>query len=127
MEEIVDAAPAIIEQQPKVATIEQQPKVEEEDEVLEETILERIQGLGEMFPEGLRDFTCSTAKSSKGFLKGAYYYTRQGAFFLSTTCLLLLAPVILDLEIVNTIEHLKQDKNKLMLGPGMAMAGGAPA
>lgn len=99
---------------------------EEEEEFIDETILERIQGLGEMFPQGLRNFTWNLGSSSKTFVKGAYHYTRVVAFFCATTSLLLFAPAVFEHERVTTQEMMRQERNRAMLGPGMATSGVLP-
>jgi len=98
----------------------------DEEEFLDETILERIQGLGEMFPQGLRNFTWNLGSSSKTIVKGAYHYTRIVAFFCATTSLLLFAPAVFEHERVSTQELMRQERNRAMLGPGMASSGGLP-
>ncbi|KAK4328897.1 hypothetical protein Pmani_000706 [Petrolisthes manimaculis] len=99
---------------------------DDDDEDLDETLMERLWGLTEMFPERLRNSTVNATTSSISFAKGAYEVTRQVVWIAVSTSVILFAPVMFELERLNVEEMMKQDRNRLVLGPGSAMSGPPP-
>ncbi|KAK3879253.1 hypothetical protein Pcinc_016164 [Petrolisthes cinctipes] len=99
---------------------------DDDDEDLDETLMERLWGLTEMFPERLRNSSVNAATSSISFAKGAYEVTRQVVWIAVSTSVILFAPVMFELERLNVEEMMKQDRNRLVLGPGSAMSGPPP-
>lgn len=102
------------------------PAIEEaeSDDDIDESLAERLFGLSEMFPESLRKATSTLARSSVKIIAGGYMLSRNVVWCVATTSLLLFAPVLFEVERVNAEEMIKQDRNKLVLGPGTAMSGG---
>jgi len=94
----------------------------EEEQLLDqdETVMERIVGLGEMFPDGLRGFVSSSSSSVSSMVKGGYHYLRVGLWFCSVCTILLFSPAVLEMERLSAQDSIKNDRNKVMLGPGMA-------
>ncbi|XP_050709045.1 mitochondrial import receptor subunit TOM22 homolog [Eriocheir sinensis] len=99
---------------------------QDEDEDLDESIIERVLGLTEMFPERLRTTCSSTLSSSLNLLKGTYELSRQVVWVAVSSSVILFAPVMFELERLNVEEMMKQDRNRLVLGPGSAMSGPPP-
>jgi len=99
---------------------------EEENEDCDESLGERIWGLTEMFPESLRSGSLNTVSATLGLLKGTYEISRQVVWIAVSSSLLLFAPVMFELERINVEEMMKQDRNRLVLGPGSAMSGPPP-
>jgi len=88
-----------------------------EDDV-DETILERLLGLSEMFPPSVRnganktfDLTVTSAKKLFGLSR-----TCTWVFFSSAT--LLLAPALFELERHQMEEMAKMQQRQMLLGPG---------
>ncbi|XP_063595613.1 mitochondrial import receptor subunit TOM22 homolog [Penaeus indicus] len=100
---------------------------EDEDEDFDESFAERVWGLTEMFPECLRTGSANAVSSSVRLVKGAYDLSRQVVWIAVSTSILLFAPVMFEIERLNVEEMMKQDRNRLVLGPGSAMSGGPPA
>ncbi|XP_037793349.1 mitochondrial import receptor subunit TOM22 homolog [Penaeus monodon] len=93
----------------------------------DESFAERVWGLTEMFPECLRTGSANAVSSSVRLVKGAYDLSRQVVWIAVSTSILLFAPVMFEIERLNVEEMMKQDRNRLVLGPGSAMSGGPPA
>ncbi|KAB7494886.1 Mitochondrial import receptor subunit TOM22-like protein [Armadillidium nasatum] len=93
--------------------------------ILEESLSERLAGLTEMFPESVRvavsEITCKT----KSLCKNVYNISRQVVWIGVSSSLILFAPVMFEVERYNVEEMVKQDRNRLVLGPGSAMSGPA--
>lgn len=100
---------------------------EDDDEDVDESLLERIWGLTEMFPERLRSTSANTVSSSINLVKGSYELARQVVWVAVSTSVILFAPVMFELERLNVEEMMKQDRNRLVLGPGSAMSGSPAA
>ncbi|XP_018017452.1 mitochondrial import receptor subunit TOM22 homolog [Hyalella azteca] len=97
--------------------------IEEDDDDIDESLFERLVGLTEMFPDSVRNVSCCLASNSLKLITNGYSLSRQLVWFTATTSLLLFAPVLFEVERLNAEEMIKQDRNKLVLGPGTAMSG----
>uniref|UniRef100_A0A0P4W7Z3 Mitochondrial import receptor subunit TOM22 homolog n=1 Tax=Scylla olivacea TaxID=85551 RepID=A0A0P4W7Z3_SCYOL len=95
----------------------------EDDEDLDESLLERVWGLTEMFPDRLRSTCSSTVSSSLNLLKSTYELSRQVVWVAVSSSVILFAPVMFELERLNVEEMMKQDRNRLVFGPGSAVSG----
>ncbi|XP_069180973.1 mitochondrial import receptor subunit TOM22 homolog [Procambarus clarkii] len=95
----------------------------DDDEDVDESLGERIWGLTEMFPERLRTTSVNAVSTSLNVVKSAYDLTRQVVWIAVSTSVILFAPVMFELERLNVEEMMKQDRNRLVLGPGSAMSG----
>ena len=68
-EVVQEPAPVVaVEEQ----TLDDEDEDEDEDDFEDETLIERLVGLTEMFPEGL---TSTVTASAKGLVSGRYFYT----------------------------------------------------
>lgn len=122
------AAAQVSSAEEKVSTLPlDEDEEEEEDEDFDESFAERVWGLTEMFPERLRSGSANAVSSSVRLVKGAYDLSRQVVWIAVSTSILLFAPVMFEIERLNVEEMMKQDRNRLVLGPGSAMSGGPPA
>jgi len=90
------------------------------DDELEETLLERIEGLKEMFPEKLRKKVSSTAEWSWWLVKGTASLTRSAVWVISTTSLIMLVPYFVEKEIIDSEKDQATSQQQLLLGPSMA-------
>ncbi|KAG7153783.1 mitochondrial import receptor subunit TOM22 homolog [Homarus americanus] len=96
---------------------------DDDDEDVDESLGERLWGLTEMFPDRLRTTSVNAVSSSVSFMKSTYELTRQVVWIAVSTSVILFAPVMFELERLNVEEMMKQDRNRLVLGPGSAMSG----
>lgn len=95
----------------------------DDDEDLDESLLERVWGLTEMFPDRLRSTCSSTVSTSLSLLKSTYELSRQVVWVAVSSSVVLFAPVMFELERLNVEEMMKQDRNRLVFGPGSATSG----
>lgn len=118
--------PEVLEQEvvipgPSVDKVDDELDDLEDDEIYEESILERIVGLGEMFPEGLRSRTSSAAKSSLSATRWVWDMTRA-ALWGSVVCFTLLAlPTMIVNEKVKALEDVKGQFNSKMMATDSKM------
>ncbi|KJH42568.1 hypothetical protein DICVIV_11440 [Dictyocaulus viviparus] len=68
------------------------------DDELEETILERLEGLGEMIPQCLRNAISRGASWSIWGARNFWYITRQSIWIAATTSLIMFMPYIIEKE-----------------------------
>ncbi|CAH1101667.1 unnamed protein product [Psylliodes chrysocephalus] len=104
-------------------------RLEIEDDVEEEpdeTFSERLWGLTEMFPEPIRNLSCTAATCTKIGVKGLYSFSRNALWVVFSTSIILFAPVVFEVERAQMEEMQKNQQKQLLLGPSSAMAGGVP-
>lgn len=103
-------------------------RTEDDDDFddLEETIVERLWGLTEMFPESLRNKTCSLFWGSISGAKRFYGVSRGVLWVLFSSSAILFAPVIFETERLQVEEMSRQQQRQILLGPSAAVSGGAP-
>lgn len=97
---------------------------EEEDDFEDETLIERLQGLTEMFPEGL---TSTVAASAKGLVSGvhwAYGAGRTLTWVVCSSATIMFLPIMIESERLGLEEAQKNQQRQMLLGPGAAMSGG---
>lgn len=112
---------------------------------LVETLSERLWGLTEMFPERVRKATNTTVAATKTGLCQAYGLSRNVAWIVFSTSIILFAPVIFEVERAN-MEEMQRNQQKqvisagcppwdstdvfgllqMLLGPNSAISGGVP-
>ncbi|CAH0382788.1 unnamed protein product [Bemisia tabaci] len=86
----------------------------------DETLSERLWGLTEMFPEGLRNKTHSLCKGSQNLVKTLYHYSRLSAWIFFSSSTILVAPIIFEIERCQMEEVQKYQQKQALLGPGVA-------
>uniref|UniRef100_A0A5K3EWC4 Mitochondrial import receptor subunit TOM22 homolog n=1 Tax=Mesocestoides corti TaxID=53468 RepID=A0A5K3EWC4_MESCO len=84
----------------------------------DETIIERLIGLTEMFPDWLRNGTSAAFDHSIKVLSGAYSLSRSIAWFVASTSTICLFPLMLELERNQMEEQEALEHRSMMLGPG---------
>lgn len=85
----------------------------------EETLLERIIGLHEMFPDPIRRaFGTTISKSTKCF-NWIFSTTRAVTWFACSTAAILVLPISLETERLEYENQLKRQERNLILGPGI--------
>lgn len=99
----------------------------ETDDIEDETILERLYGLTEMFPESVRDLTWNLKSLTTAGVKGLYKFSRSTLWIVGTSTVILAFPAMFEIEKVRTIEEMKKQQQQMLLGPGgMGKGGGGP-
>ncbi|CAG2062513.1 unnamed protein product, partial [Timema podura] len=69
-----------------------------DDEDLDETLSERLWGLGEMFPENVRNVTHKVFSGTYTGVKGVYSFSCMATWFFFSTSVILFAPLIFEIE-----------------------------
>ncbi|XP_059483662.1 mitochondrial import receptor subunit TOM22 homolog [Neocloeon triangulifer] len=98
---------------------------DDEEEVEDESLTERLWGLTEMFPEPVRKAAGSTCSATCASAKGLYSFLRVSSWVFFSSAVILFAPVIFETERIQVEEMQKQQNRQLLLGPNAAMVGGA--
>lgn len=129
------AAPAVgvvVNEGPSQLPVAQVDNYEDEDDDSDEedyddeTILERILGLAEMFPESVRVGACTVASGSLASLKWAYSLSRSASWIMFSSSAILFMPIMIETERMGMEEMQKQQQRQILLGPGAAVSGNAP-
>jgi len=108
----------------KVEEEEEDDDDEDDDDFDDETILERLVGLTEMFPEGLTHVADASASGLVSSLKWAYHASRTVTWIVCTSASIMFLPIMIETERMGIEEAQKQQQRQILLGPGAAMSGG---
>jgi len=100
---------------------------EEDDDFEDETLMERLVGLTEMFPDGFTDGAVGLAKNSVSGVKWLYSSTRSLTWVVFSTASVLFLPVIIETQLLEIEEAAKQQQRQILLGPGSAVSAGQNA
>lgn len=126
------SAPAAPKPQPAASTTSKSPapgaikgKDDDYDDEPDETMAERLWGLTEMFPDGVRNFSGAVTDFSVASVKTLYKFTCNASWIFFTSSMILFAPVVFEVERAQMEEMQKSQQKQVLLGPGSAM-GGAP-
>ncbi|KAJ9596390.1 hypothetical protein L9F63_012598 [Diploptera punctata] len=95
-----------------------------DDEDLDETLTERLWGLTEMFPEGVRNTTFTVVTGTITGVKGFYSLSRTVTWLFFSSSVILFAPLIFEVERAQMEEVQRSQQKQVLLGPGSAMSGG---
>ncbi|XP_067011100.1 mitochondrial import receptor subunit TOM22 homolog isoform X2 [Anabrus simplex] len=95
-----------------------------DDEDLDETLSERLWGLTEMFPEGVRNATHTAVTGTCQGIKGLYSFARVATWLFFSSSVLLFAPLIFEIERAQMEDMQRSQQKQVLLGPNSAMAGG---
>ena len=79
--------------------------------------------LSEMFPEAVRNGTCSLASGSVGGTKWLYEKSRNLSWIVFSSAAILFLPIMIENERLGIEEMQKQQQRQILLGPGAAMSG----
>jgi len=93
-------------------------------EDLDETLVERLVGLTEMFPEPVRNGFVHIVNGSVNGVKGLYGFSCSALWVVFTSSAVLLAPLALEMERSQMEEFNKQQQRQILLGPSAALSGG---
>jgi len=136
-----DSGMASLDDSSKDATPEKPKAIvseEEEDEDIEdETLTERLIGLTEMFPDPVRNVTVSVASTTKSAVKGFYNLSRSALWIAASSSLILFGPLVFEVERAQLEESQRSQQKQFLqvprkqlskdftmsgnLGPNMAM------
>ncbi|XP_039621528.1 mitochondrial import receptor subunit TOM22 homolog [Polypterus senegalus] len=123
---------AEIEEQPQVAgpvekrAPEGEIEGEEDDDELDETLSERLWGLTEMFPDGMRNAVGVTLNCSVTVAKKLYSFTRSALWIGTTSFMILVLPVVFETEKLQLEQQQLQQQRQILLGPNTGMSGAMP-
>ncbi|CAH8545830.1 unnamed protein product [Schistosoma turkestanicum] len=96
---------------------------DEDFDIEDESLIERLIGLTEMFPESVRrSASLAFSATSKGIVS-AYAISRSLTWFVASTATVCFLPLILELERVQTEEQEAAQQRTMMLGPRAAGSG----
>ncbi|KAL7868987.1 hypothetical protein AOLI_G00129750 [Acnodon oligacanthus] len=115
-----DAGP--VDSRPREDDVE----ADDEDEDLDETLLERLWGLTEMFPDTLRSAAEVSAQHSLSVAKKLYSFSRTALWVGSTSFMILVLPVVFETERLQLEQQQLQQQRQILLGPNAGMSGGMP-
>lgn len=97
-----------------------------DDEDFDETLSERLWGLTEMFPEGVRNATHTVATGTCHGIKGVYSFARVATWLFFSSSVLLFAPLIFEIERAQMEEVQRSQQKQVLLGPNSAVTGCTP-
>ncbi|KAG5680774.1 hypothetical protein PVAND_010261 [Polypedilum vanderplanki] len=84
----------------------------------DETFIERIIGLTEMFPEPIRDLTENIFTLTEKGVSSFYKFACSASWIFFTSSMILFAPVIFETERAQMEQMQKSQQNQMLLGPG---------
>ncbi|KAF7204848.1 mitochondrial import receptor subunit TOM22 homolog [Nothobranchius furzeri] len=99
---------------------------DDEDEDLDETLVERLWGLTEMFPDSVRSAADVSAQCSVSLLKKFYSFSRSALWVGTTSFMILVLPVVFETERLQLEQQQLQQQRQILLGPNTAVSGGMP-
>ncbi|XP_067875435.1 mitochondrial import receptor subunit TOM22 homolog [Heterodontus francisci] len=105
--------------------VEAEDEIEDDDE-LDESLSERLWGLTEMFPEGMRNASGLAADCSMMLAKKIYSFTRSALWVGTTSFMILVLPVVFETEKLQLEQQQIQQQRQILLGPNTGMSGGIP-
>lgn len=110
---------------PQDASIADEEDEEEDDDDFEdETLIERLVGLTEMFPEGLTSTLSATANGTVSSIKWLYGASRNVTWVVCSSAAIMFLPIMIETERLGIEEAQKMQQRQILLGPGAAMSGG---
>ncbi|XP_059809814.1 mitochondrial import receptor subunit TOM22 homolog [Hypanus sabinus] len=99
---------------------------DDDDDDLDESLAERLWGLTEMFPEGVRNASGVAASCSLTLAKKLYSFTRSALWVGTTSFMILILPVVFETEKLQLEQQQIQQQRQILLGPNTGMSGGMP-
>lgn len=83
------------------------------DDFADETIVERIVALKDMFPQGL----CSLIGATKSLIKTIFVSGKTVSWILASTAAVLVLPISLETERQEYEQQMKRQERNILLGP----------
>ncbi|XKL59461.1 hypothetical protein PGB90_000477 [Kerria lacca] len=121
--EEIDSGMESLPESSKDLTPEKIPVIEDDYENEEdETLLERLLGLTEMFPENIRNVTYYSWIGCKNGFKQFYCFSRSAAWIFFSTSTILFAPLLFEIERVQIQTAQLNQQKQVLLGPATALS-----
>ncbi|XP_012256399.1 mitochondrial import receptor subunit TOM22 homolog [Athalia rosae] len=95
---------------------------DDEDEEEDESIVERLAGLTEMFPEDVRRLGCTVGSSLCSFVKGLYGFSCSATWLFFSSTAILFGPIIFEVERAQMEEVQRTQQKQVLLGPNSAVS-----
>ena len=86
----------------------------------DETLMERLVGLTEMFPEPVRNFSSAVCDSTINLSQSLFSYSKSALWFGASSFTILILPLIIESERSSIEELQNQQQRQLLLGPSAA-------
>ncbi|XP_011433501.3 mitochondrial import receptor subunit TOM22 homolog [Crassostrea angulata] len=96
---------------------------EDDDEELDETLVERLIGLTEMFPDSVRNAVCSAGSFSWKAMQWSFSFSKSAMWVAVSAGTILVLPVMFENERAQMLDQQKQQEKQILLGPHSAMSG----
>ena len=121
MPSVAHAAPVAL-----INSHEDEDDYDSDEDYDDETIIERIFGLTEMFPESVCAGACTFASGSVGGVRWLYSMSRSVSWIIFSSSAILFMPIMIETERMGMEEMQKQQQRQILLGPGAAVSGNPP-
>ncbi|XP_077980556.1 mitochondrial import receptor subunit TOM22 homolog [Glandiceps talaboti] len=99
-------------------------EIEEDEEFEDETLGERLLALTEMFPASLRNAVCKLGSSTVSGIGSTYRFSRSAMWIFSSSFMILVLPVVFEVEMTQMEQAQLQKERQIILGPNAAFSGG---
>ncbi|XP_070579341.1 mitochondrial import receptor subunit TOM22 homolog [Ptychodera flava] len=97
-------------------------EVDDED-FEDETLAERIMALGEIFPQSVRTGVSKLGSFTVSGLKSSYKFSRSALWIFSSSFMILVLPVVFEVEMAQMEQAQIQKERQILLGPNAAFSG----
>uniref|UniRef100_A0A0N4ZR74 Mitochondrial import receptor subunit TOM22 homolog n=1 Tax=Parastrongyloides trichosuri TaxID=131310 RepID=A0A0N4ZR74_PARTI len=87
------------------------------DDEINESLYERIVGLGEFFPSFVNSAVSNSISATKVIAKNAFYYGSNGIWILATTFVIMVLPFAVQKELHELEKSEQQARQAMLLGP----------
>uniref|UniRef100_A0A915E4H9 Mitochondrial import receptor subunit TOM22 homolog n=1 Tax=Ditylenchus dipsaci TaxID=166011 RepID=A0A915E4H9_9BILA len=87
------------------------------DDELEESVFERVEGLKEMFPEGLRSSVSLTVSWSSWLGKETFSLAKSAVWVVSVSAMIMLMPYYIEKEMHDLEKEQTKQQQQMLLGP----------
>uniref|UniRef100_H0XJP2 Mitochondrial import receptor subunit TOM22 homolog n=1 Tax=Otolemur garnettii TaxID=30611 RepID=H0XJP2_OTOGA len=101
-------------------------ELEVDDNELDETLLERLWGLMEMYPERVRSAARATFDLSLFVAQKMYRFSRAALWIGTTSCIILVLPVVFETEKLQMEQQQQLQQRQILPGPDTGLSGGMP-
>uniref|UniRef100_G1PP12 Mitochondrial import receptor subunit TOM22 homolog n=1 Tax=Myotis lucifugus TaxID=59463 RepID=G1PP12_MYOLU len=99
---------------------------EDDNDEPDETLLERLWGLTELFPERIRSGPCGATFDLPFVAQKMYRFFRAALWFGTTSFMILALPVVFETEKLQMEQQQQLQQRQILLGPNIGLSGGMP-
>uniref|UniRef100_A0A1I8A007 Mitochondrial import receptor subunit TOM22 homolog n=1 Tax=Steinernema glaseri TaxID=37863 RepID=A0A1I8A007_9BILA len=92
------------------------------DDELEETLWERVEGLGEMFPSCLRSLVSGSVSWGWWSAHNGLWLAKSSVWVISTSAMIMMLPYVIEKERSDMEKQQVQQQRQMLLGPTAAVA-----